>query len=68
MIMLFICLYKFSNEVSKRKSTAKEKLKVANQQERIKLWEQHFENLQANPPNVTQEPITRIISKNWTLN
>ena len=51
------------NEVSGRKSTAKAKLKAANQQERIKLWKQHFENLLANPPNVTQEPITRIISK-----
>ena len=51
------------NEVSGRKSTAKAKLKVANQQERIKLWKQHFENLLANPPNITQEPITRIISK-----
>ena len=51
------------NEVSGRKSTAKAKLKAANQQERIKLWKQHFENLQANPPNITQEPITRIISK-----
>ena len=26
-------------------------------------WKQHFENLLANPPNITQEPITRIISK-----
>ena len=51
------------NEVSRRKSTAKAKLKAANQQERIKLWEQHFENLLGNPPKVTQEPITRIISK-----
>ena len=51
------------NEVSGRKSTAKAKLKAANQQERIKLWKQHFENLLANPPNVTQELITRIISK-----
>ena len=51
------------NEVSGRKSTAKAKRKAANQQERIKLWKQHFENLLANPPNVTQEPITRIISK-----
>ena len=51
------------NEVSRRKSTAKAKLKAGNQQERIKLWKQHFENLLANPPNVTQEPITRIISK-----
>ena len=51
------------NEVSRRKSTAKAKLKAANQQERIKLWKQHFENLLGNPPKVTNEPITRIISK-----
>ncbi len=38
-------------------------MKATNQQERIKLWKQHFENLQGNPPKVTQEPIMRIISK-----
>ena len=46
--------------MSRRKNTAKAKLKAANQQERIK---QHFENLLGNPPKITQEPITRIISK-----
>ena len=51
------------NEMSRRKSTAKAKLKAANQLERIKLWKQHFENLLGNPPKVTHEPITRIISK-----
>ena len=51
------------NEVSRRKSTAKAKLKAANQQERIKLWKQHFKNQLGNPPKVTHEPITRIISK-----
>ena len=51
------------NEVSRRKSTAKAKLKAANQQERIKLWKQHFENLQGNPPKVMHKPITRIIRK-----
>ena len=51
------------NEVSRRKSTAKAKLKTTNQQERIKLRKQHFENLLGNPPKVTHEPITRIISK-----
>ena len=51
------------NEVSRRKSIAKAKLKTANQQERIKLWKQHFENLLGNPPKVTHETITRIISK-----
>ena len=51
------------NEVSRRKNRAKAKLKAANQQERIKLWKQHFENLLGNPPKITHEPITRIISK-----
>ena len=51
------------NEVSRRKNTAKAELKAANQQERIKLWKQHFENLLGNPPKITHEPITRIISK-----
>ena len=51
------------NEVSRRKSTAKAKLKAANKQERIKLWKQHFENLQGDPPKVTHEAITRIITK-----
>ena len=52
-----------TNEVSRRKSTAKAKLKAANHQERVKLWKQHFENILGNPPKVTNEPITRIISK-----
>ena len=51
------------NEVSRRKSTAKAKLKAASQQERVNLWKQHFENLLGNPPKVTNEPITRIICK-----
>ena len=51
------------NKVSRRKSTAKAKLKAASQQERVKLWEQHFKNLLGNPPKITDEPITRIISK-----
>ena len=45
------------------KSTTKAKLKAAKQQERIKLWKQHFENLLGNPPKVTHDPITRSISK-----
>ena len=51
------------NEVSRRKSTAKAKLKAASQQERVKLWEQHFKNLLGSPSKITDEPITRIISK-----
>ena len=55
------------NEVSRRKSIAKAKLKATNQQERIKLWKQHFGNLLRNPPKVTHEPITRIISKQFDI-
>ena len=51
------------NEISRRASTAKAKLKAASQQERVKLWEQHFKNLLGSPPKITDEPITRIISK-----
>ena len=51
------------NEVSRRKSTAKAKLKATNQQDRIHQWTRHFENLLRNPPEVTHEPITRIIRK-----
>ena len=51
------------NEVSRRKSTAKAKLKAASQQERVKLWEQHFKNLLGSPPKITDEQITRIISQ-----
>ena len=51
------------NEVSRRMSAAKTKMKAANQQERIKLWKKHFEHLLGNPPKDTHEPITRTISK-----
>ena len=51
------------NEVSRRKSTAKAKLKAASQQKRVKMWEQHFKNLLGSPPKITDEPITKIISK-----
>ena len=48
------------NEVSRRKSTARAKLKAASQEERIHLWK-HFENLFGKPPKVTEEPVTKII-------
>ena len=51
------------NEVSRKNSAAKPKLEAKNQQEQIKMWKQHFQNLLENPPKVTHKPITRIISK-----
>ena len=55
----FKCKYSFN--------VKKQFLKAANQQERIKLWKQHFENLLGNPLKITHEPITRIISKQLDL-
>ena len=55
------------NEVSRWKSTAKAKLKATNQQDQIHIWKQHFDNLLGNPPEVTRETITRIISKQLAI-
>ena len=55
------------NKVSRRKSTAKAKLKATSQKERIQLWKQHFENLLGNLPKVTYEQVTRIISKQFDI-
>ena len=52
-----------ANELSRRKSTAKAKLKDTSQQDQIHLWKQHFKNLFGNPLKVTHEPISRIKSK-----
>ena len=51
------------NEESRRKRTAKAKVKATSQDERIQLWNQHFENLLGPPPKVRHESITRIICK-----
>ena len=51
------------NKVSRRKSTAKAKLKVTTQEEWIQLWKEHFKNLLGNTPKVTHEPIMKIITK-----
>ena len=51
------------NEVSRRKSTVKAKLKATSQQDQIHMSKQHFKSLLGNPPEVTHELIMRIISK-----
>ena len=37
------------NEMSRKKSTARAKMKAASQEERIHLWKQHFKNLFGKP-------------------
>ena len=48
------------NEVGRRTSTAKAKLKAISQEEQIHLWKQHFENLLGKSPKFKHEPITKI--------
>ena len=50
------------NELSRRKSTARAKLKAVSEEERIHLWKQHFENLLGKPPKVTDKSIAKFIS------
>ena len=50
------------NEVSRRKSTTKVKLKATRQEEQIDLWKRYFENLLGKAPKVMHEPIMKIIS------
>ena len=50
------------NEVIRRKSTAKGKLKATSQEERIHLWKQHSENFLGKPPKVTHASIPKIIN------
>ena len=50
------------NEVSRRKSTVKAKLKATSQEEQIHQWKKHFENLLGKPLKVMYEPIMKIIS------
>ena len=49
--------------MKRKMSTQPGRKYCGDQQERIKLWKQHFENLFGNPPKIKHEPITRIISK-----
>ena len=51
------------DKVNWRKTTDKAKLTATSQQDRIHMWKQHFENLHGNPPKLTYESITKIISK-----
>ena len=48
--------------MSRRKGTAKAKLKATSQEKQIHLWKQHFKNLLGKPPKVTHDPIMKIIS------
>ena len=56
------------NEVHRKMSTARAKLKAVGQEERIHLWKQHFQNLLGNTPKVIDEQITTILVINQISN
>ena len=48
------------NEVKRRKSTSRAKLKCANQKEKLLKWKEHFKNLLGNSPEITDKPMEKI--------
>ena len=44
-------------------STSRAKVKAASQEERMKIWKEHFKPQQGNSPTVTHKPMTEIINR-----
>ena len=55
------------NEVSKRKSTTKAKLKAASKEEQLQILKEHFKNLLENFPKVNDKPLTKIINSHLDI-
>ena len=51
-----------ANEVNKRKSTSRAKIKATNQDERINTWKDNFKNLLEKSLKVTDKHITKIVN------
>ena len=49
------------NEITGRKKSTKAKIKASNQEERLKKWMNHFQNLLGKPPIVTDSTIENVI-------
>ena len=54
--------WKTVNEISGRKSANTAKLKANSEEERLKLWKKHFEDLLGSAPKVKEAPITPVVS------
>ena len=59
--------WKAVNEITGRKASNSAKLKAENQEERVKLWENHFKDLLGKPPQVTDELITPIVQEELNI-
>ena len=55
------------NEISGRKSSNRGKLKASNQDERVKLWQQHFQDLLSKPPVISEEEITPVFTEELNI-
>ena len=55
-------VWKIANEISGRKSTSTSKIRAASQEERLKKWKDHFQNLLGKPPRVTDTAIKTIVN------
>ena len=54
--------WKTVNEISGRKSANTAKLKASSEEERLKLWKKHFEDLLGTAPKIKDTPITPVVS------
>ena len=54
--------WKTVNEISGRKKNTRGKLKASSQEQRLQLWQQHFQDLLGKPPQNSNEQVTPIIT------
>ena len=56
--------WKIVNEVSGRKNSCRSKIKAQNNEERVKLWQKHFQDLLGKPTkiNKNEEEISQIVN------
>ena len=50
-----------------KESSNRGKLKASNQDERVKLWQQHFQDLLGKPPVITEEEITPVFKEELNI-
>ena len=46
---------------AEEKTTNKAKLKVGNNEERVKIWQKHFQGLYGKPPDILNKPTEKIV-------
>ena len=55
-------VWKIANEISGRKSTTTSKIRASSQEERLKKWKDHFQDLLGKAPVVSDTPVRRIVN------